>query len=448
MTHHNHYDTAAKLIQEGDLVSARRILAQLLHTNPDDLAAWLLLTECVENDQQRKDCEEQIQRLSIQAEPVNDSETTPYDEVELLEPHKNNPGKYRRGFLRLAWLSLFLLLIGLGAALVIILSQGLPTWASDVLADIPKVPSNTPMDDTTQVESLSPVSEKTIEEIAPESQPTAAENYEIHLPGLQKSHPIEDALPVQVVEQTTPADGRGDPKKWKSWPVVPFVSQHAVEVYLQGIEKGTDPHAFSLLGDCHSEPYIMFERFADHLYQEDAEYKEYRKTLKYFQNSWNRYFITVANGMTVASAFSPAWAQHSTCKAGESPLDCEFRINNPSILLISLGTNWGWRDPVEFEKYLRKIVEYALERDVLPVIATKGDPAGPNNPLNEVMVGVAYEYDIPLWNFWAAIQELPNHGLNPWDGLGGVHLAPDAWPVKRNTGLMALDAIRKAVSGE
>ncbi len=192
----------------------------------------------------------------------------------------------------------------------------------------------------------------------------------------------------------------------------------------------------------------MFERFANSSYLEDPAYKEFRKTLKYFQESWNRYFVTVVNGMTVASAFSPAWARNPVCKSGESPLDCEFRTNNPSILLISLGTNWGGRNPDEFEEYLRKIVEYAIKRDVLPVIVTKGDPAGSNNPLNEAMVRVAYDYDIPLSNFWVAIQDLPYNGLNPWDGLGGVHLAPDAWPIKRDTGLMTLDAIRRAISGE
>ena len=25
---------------------------------------------------------------------------------------------------------------------------------------------------------------------------------------------------------------------------------------------------------------------------------------------------------------------------------------------------------------------------------------------------IAYDYDVPLWNFWAAVQPLPNHGLS------------------------------------
>jgi hypothetical protein len=291
---------------------------------------------------------------------------------------------------------------------------------------------------------------------AESSQAKRAENVQLttYLPGLFVAQPtaIPPAQDVSNVEANSELSEslpeKLNPKKWKSWPVTPLISANAVEIYQLGVTNGNDPHAFSILGDCLSEPAILFERFADASYLENPEYKTYRKTLRYFSGSWDRYFITVANGMTVASAFSPAWAGNPLCQSGESPLDCEFRLHNPSILVISLGTNWGGRDPDEYENYLRKIVIYALDRNVLPVIATKGDPAGPNNPLNERMVKVAYEFDIPLWNFWAAIQEMPNQGLNPWDGLGGVHLSPEAWTVKRNTGLMALDVLRKAIQDE
>jgi hypothetical protein len=442
------YEKAARLVQEGDKGSARRVLAQILHANPDDLAAWLLLSECVENDEQLRDCAEQIEQLSGRPWSAGIAGNNLDDEIELIGKGKNEGKPNHRFRRRLVWFSLILLVICGGAAGALFLSKGLPTWASEILADTTiSVPE---LSDSTLAQTVGEArrDEMEIQAVEPVIQEAAAENFQVHLPSMVKSPPVEEEPAVEISEPPANPDGRGNPKKWKNWPVTPYISQHAVEVYLRGIENGNDAHAFSLLGDCHSEPYIMFERFANDSYLEDPNYKEYKKTLKYFHNSWNRYFVTMENGMTVASAFSPAWATHTTCKSGENPLECEFRNHNPGILLISLGTNWGGRNPADFEKYLRRIVEFSLERAVLPVIATKGDPAGPHNPLNEIMVQVAYEYDIPLWNFWAAIQDLPNNGLNPWDGLGGVHLAPDSWAVKRNTGLMALDAIRRVVGGE
>jgi hypothetical protein len=242
-------------------------------------------------------------------------------------------------------------------------------------------------------------------------------------------------------------DPRPNPKKWKNYPVVPFVSQNAVNIWEKGIKAGNDAHAFSVLGDCHSAPNVLFGRFADTAYRDDPAYRPYRKTLKYYQASWDRTFVTVANGMSVASALNPLWSRSPACKPGETPLQCELRVHKPGILIISLGTNWGGRSPDEFEDYLRQIVDIALKAHVLPIIATKGDPSGPNNPLNERMVKVAYDYDIPLWNFWAAIQDLPDQGLKPWD-RGGIYLSEAAWVVKRDTGLMVLDAVRKSLSGE
>ena len=38
--------------------------------------------------------------------------------------------------------------------------------------------------------------------------------------------------------------------------------------------------------------------------------------------------------------------------------------------------------------------------------------------INGIIAQLAWEYDIPLWNFWAAVQPLPNHGL----AKDGFHL--------------------------
>jgi hypothetical protein len=126
-------------------------------------------------------------------------------------------------------------------------------------------------------------------------------------------------------------------------------------------------------------------------------------------------------------------------------VDCEIRLNNPSVAILMLGTNWK-AEPEEFDTRLRYVVGYLIERNILPVIVTKADSYGDTEdfPLNAIMAQVAYDYDIPLWNFWLAVQEMPHGGLDPYDPFG-FHLAPRAFPIKRMTGVQTIDAVLMGV---
>ena len=91
---------------------------------------------------------------------------------------------------------------------------------------------------------------------------------------------------------------------------------------------------------------------------------------------------------------------------------------------------------------------------MLPILATKADNLEGDNSINQTIVRLAGEYEIPLWNFWLAVQPLPNHGLQK-DGfhltLAGPYLddvthMKAAWPWRNLTALQALNAVRVAVS--
>jgi hypothetical protein len=60
--------------------------------------------------------------------------------------------------------------------------------------------------------------------------------------------------------------------------------------------------------------------------------------------------------------------------------------------------------------------------------------------INEMIVQVALEYDVPLWNFWAAIQHLPNHGIDDARPEGN-YLTRESWDVRSITGLQVLDVL-------
>ena len=48
-----------------------------------------------------------------------------------------------------------------------------------------------------------------------------------------------------------------DPADWQHWPVIPIVPERARQIYLIGQGLGNDPHAFSVFGDCQSEPKVF-----------------------------------------------------------------------------------------------------------------------------------------------------------------------------------------------
>jgi hypothetical protein len=433
---------AIRLLEAGEPDQAGVLLAEVVRANPQDGQAWSWLARCVRTDRQREWCQEQVYRIQQQSSsplPLPSDQATywtPVEEYEYIPAAR--PDRLQRvrqpaaaGLLLLAFVAMLVLLVWftrpagkLNAAAFLSMDQAASTGG------LPAQPS-LGLDASSGLLARADAALNTA-----------------YLPALLISPPTP-TIAVTIAAATGPTatpDRRSNPKKWKSWPVLPFVSENARQIWQKGVKRGNDPHAFSVLGDCHSQPDVLFARFADRALWDTPAYKPYKQTLKDFRQSWGRSFVTVANGMSVASALNPTWARSPDCKSGETPLACELRVHNPSVLIISLGTNWGTRDPDEFEQYLREILDLTLKENVLPMIATKGDPTGQYNPLNERMVAVAHEYDLPLWNFWASIQDLPNQGLKPWD-RNGVYLSVEAWSIKRDTGLQALDQVRQAVAG-
>lgn len=228
------------------------------------------------------------------------------------------------------------------------------------------------------------------------------------------------------------------PVDWREWPIVPDISENAVEIYLRGLEGSVNPESFSVVGDCLSIPERLFRKVSWGDFSLPPELEHLQSTVEQFEPVWNRQPVTVEGGFIGASMFSMYFSDPDRCGKYETPIDCEFRINNPSMVIISLGTDQKPGTEVDFEFYMREIIEYSIERDVLPIIATKADPTAEDFPLNHIMAQLAYEYDIPLLNFWAAVQHLPNTALNP---VTGIHLTAEGNAIRRLSALQVLHAV-------
>jgi hypothetical protein len=238
-------------------------------------------------------------------------------------------------------------------------------------------------------------------------------------------------------------DLRLPPERWQEWPIVPQVSARAREMYQRGLALGNDPHAFSKIGDCQSVPASFLGIYDTNRYSFAPEYQTLQDTVDYYAGSFNREGESVRGGFNTSSVLLPFWANTEVCQPGENPMQCENRIHNPSIVFISLEVWFEGRTPDIYEKYLRQIIEYNIEQGTLPILATKADNVEGDYSINATIAKLAYEYDLPLWNYWLAVQPLPNHGLDPTDPTG-FHLNLDGWNMRSFSALQVLDAVRRA----
>jgi len=246
---------------------------------------------------------------------------------------------------------------------------------------------------------------------------------------------------------TTPPSTPGqllDARHWRQWAIVPTVGSRGREILSSGLASGVDPQAFSTIGDCQSMPAVfmgMYDRPGTYLLGEG--YETLQQTIDYFAGSFSRVSVTVHNGMNVATVFSPLWADPALCLSGETPLECEFRLHHPAVVFVNLGTNSIPGGASSYEHYLRQIVEFSTQHGALPILSTKADNLEEDFSLNEATARVAYDYDLPLWNFWRAVQPLPHHGLDAH--RDGNYLSTEAWGVRSFTGLQTLQAVLQAI---
>ncbi|HRQ31638.1 MAG TPA: hypothetical protein PLM89_00880 [Anaerolineales bacterium] len=207
---------------------------------------------------------------------------------------------------------------------------------------------------------------------------------------------------------------------WMQMPVVPVgVSDSMREVYQRGIESGNDPTHFSIIGDCQNvSSYFLSVFDQPGEFSLGSEYGYLQPTIDYYQGSYSRVSLAVKGGFNAAAVLSPLRADPKSCNAGESPLDCELRTWRPSVVFVSMETWWSHKPAEEYDKYMRKVLDRIIEFGAVPIIATKADNLEGDNSINATVAQIAYDYEIPLWNYWAAVQPLPRHGLSP----DGFHL--------------------------
>ena len=320
---------------------------------------------------------------------------------------------------------------------------------------LPAIPGNTPspeqISEITSTEPTATTASFTIIYPKRSSTPTAT------LQPTSSETASESKTPTRTPTVAATPDVRLDPADWQNWPVIPTVSGYAKDLYQQGLVNGNDPNRFSKVGDCQNiTTYFlaMFDYPNQYSLGEDFEYLQ--AAIDHFSGSFSRESIATDGGMNVAAVLAQIWADKEVCESLESPLECELRLNTPSIVLISMEETWGRDNQIEnYEKYMRQVIEIVIDAGAVPILTTKASNLEGNHQINKVIANLAYEYNIPVWNFWLAVQPLKNHGLLE-DGFHLTHglnffdnpsNLKNAWPVRNLTALQVIDSVWRQLNG-
>ncbi len=270
--------------------------------------------------------------------------------------------------------------------------------------------------------------------------------------------PTQTELPTPtatVVPSSTP-DTRLSSEDWQDWPVVPTISPEMKVVFQAGLVLGNNPKAFSKIGDGEiSTVWFLTQYDLAPANYHLGSYTDLLSVIEQFSGSFGRIGMAAGRGFNTTIILGPVPEGTKDCNPDESRLDCELRVYHPSFAILSLGTNQVW-EPEVFEPGLQQIIEHLLKAEVVPILSTKADNLEGNNRINTLIARLAYEYHLPLWNFWRAVQPLPAHGLQ----ADHEHLTYDysdfsnpislqyAWPWRNLTALQVLDAVYQGVTNQ
>ena len=253
-----------------------------------------------------------------------------------------------------------------------------------------------------------------------------------------------------------------------SYPYILNLTAHTREIFYAGLALGNRPDVFSKVGDS----ITVSGGFLDGIGVGNYNLREYtnlQPVIDYYlhtvartNNSFANTPLAAKGGWHTSALLDPEKADPAYCWPGEAPLVCEYRLVKPTVALILIGTNDVPGTPVSvYENQLREVIEISIELGVVPVISTlppvNREGIENHSPLfNETISQLAYEYDVPLWDYASALNGLPNSGLvadgiHPAVAPGAADFQPEylakyGMSVRNLTALQALDAIWRFVT--
>ncbi len=230
-----------------------------------------------------------------------------------------------------------------------------------------------------------------------------------------------EAAPVPEPTSAIPFERTDYPALWINNAII----RNARAIYARGIQQGNNPNALTKIGESNTAGTVYMCPF--HYGNYDlGEYGALQGVVERFSvtGSWCHYNHTAQNGFTTASVLDSLWASSPECQAGETPLDCELRLYQPSYALIYIGiADMAFYTPAQFRQNLTDLVTALSRRGVVPILTTfpMDDRFSDGNPqrFNAMIRDVATRQTLPLIDLRSATYEYANRGT----GADGYHLS-------------------------
>ncbi len=231
-------------------------------------------------------------------------------------------------------------------------------------------------------------------------------------------------------------------------PVIPAIDQN-MKTYLQSIYElgqslGERADVFIKVGDSNSYNPNFLEGLGAASYDPanpalvGADNADLAATIDYFRqeavdpagdNSFDHISAATYGGWSSTTLLTPGARGVQPWMFGpvmSTPLDAEVRQTRPAIALIMVGTiDVGQQNPVLFGTNLTLMGQDLLSQGVIPVFSTLPEDLLPLPGLlpltaefNQIIANVADNLNVPLWNLYVGLSQLPNEGISGDD----VHL--------------------------
>ncbi len=248
---------------------------------------------------------------------------------------------------------------------------------------------------------------------------------------------------------------------FRTLPTIPIIDgetqAHLQQVAQRGAALGNRRDVFAKAGDSisaiTSDSYTPLGQFGYNLraYGLPAELVE----------TWQTYLAPVPGGNSftrVSSSAFPGWQAKDILATAAG----EVAAVRPGIALVMVGTNdASTGDAYGYGEKLRQIVRTYESLGVVPVLSTIPDcylnaiTRVWVDQANQVVADLADEMNVPLWNYWQALQTVPGHGISAdtvhpnTAPAGGGDFSPTGllfgYNVRNLTALQVLSKVRDVV---
>ncbi|HET7010411.1 MAG TPA: SGNH/GDSL hydrolase family protein [Anaerolineales bacterium] len=278
----------------------------------------------------------------------------------------------------------------------------------------------------------------------------------------QEPGPMASATPSPPTPTPTP-----EPTPTQAYPFLRGLGQRALEIFGVGQTLGNRRAVFSKVGDSITASRAFLAPIGEGRYDlRQHAYlapviEFYRREVARTDNSFANESLAAQVSWTTWSLLSPDAADRTECLEGENPLVCEYRLVRPSLALIMIGTNDVLQtEPQDFEGNFRALLDTTIRMGVVPIVSSlpplnlpsAGDQV---ERFNSILSRLCTEYEIPFWDYWSTLVDLPDLGLSidgvhPSEGSASADFTPAnlqfGMTMRNLTALQTLDSIWRYLS--